>query len=171
MARTPPVRPVAPGTTPDPAPGAGRQPRRTWLVLLLGAGAVALLAGLIWAIVAAMTPRPGPPSARPTSAASPKPGQQAKYQVTRVRVVARPRGVGVRWGSPSRTAGVIAFIVVAELGGRAQQEHTVGPAGHSAVFTGLQTGRRYCFVVGTVVESADGQAGTATAPAACKAIQ
>jgi hypothetical protein len=66
---------------------------------------------------------------------------------------------------------VIAFIVVAELGGRAQQEHTVGPAGHSAVFTGLRTGRRYCFEVGTVVEPADGQAETATAPDVCKVIR
>ena len=173
MAHTPPVRPAAPGTAPDPAPGTRRQPRRTWLVLLLGAGAVTLLAGLIWGIATATRSRPGPPSppAQPTSAATLKASDQAHYQVTRVRVAALQRGVGVRWGSPSRTAGVIAFIVVAELGGRAQQEHTVGPAGHSAVFAGLQAGRRYCFVVGTVVESANGQAGTATAPAACKVIQ
>ena len=62
---------------------------------------------------------------------------------------------------------MVAFIVVAELGGRAQQEHTVGPAGNSALFAGLQDGRRYCFVVGTVVQSASGQQGTATAPAVC----
>jgi len=136
---------------------------------MLGAGAVILLAGLIWAIVAAAGPRPSPASGRPASAGL-KPSGLAHYQVTRVQVVARPRGVSVRWSSPPRTAGVIAFIVVAELGGRAQHEHTVGPAGHSAVFTGLPAGRRYCFVVGTVVQSADGQAGTATAPAACKVI-
>jgi hypothetical protein len=82
-------------------------------------------------------------------------------------VAARPLGLRVRWSPPSRTGDVIAFIVVAELGGRAQQEHTVGPGGNSAVFTGLQAGRRYCFVVGTVVKSVSGQQVTATAPAVC----
>ena len=159
MAHFPPVRPVMSGTAPEPVPGA----RRTWLALLLGAGAVALLAGLAWGIFTLTRAQPGDPSA-----ASPAlPGQQAQYQVTRVRVAARPRGMRVRWSPPARTVDVIAFIVVAELGGRAQQEHTVGPAGSSALFAGLQDGRRYCFVVGTVVQSASGQQGTATAPAVC----
>jgi hypothetical protein len=148
------------GTAPEPVPGT----RRTWLALLLGAGAVALLAGLVWGIITLTSAQPGDPS----PAASPAlPGQQAQYQVTRVRVAARPRGMRVRWSAPSRTVDVIAFIVVAELGGRAQQEHTVGPAGSSSVFAGLQAGHRYCFVVGTVVQSASGQQGTATAPAVC----
>src|SRR6266566_7307826 len=106
------------------------------------------------------------PGARPAL-----PGQQARYQVTRVRVAARPRGMRVRWSPPSRTVDVIAFIVVAELGGRAQQEHTVGPAGSGALFAGLQAGRRYCFVVGTVVKSASGQQGTATTPAVCTLVR
>ena len=171
MAHFPPVGPTAPGTTPGPVPAAARRPRRVWIVLLLGAGAVALLAGLGLRLLTAAGPRPAPPAA---SAASPGPaGQQARYQVTRIRVAVRPHGAGVRvrWGAPSRTAGAIAFIVVAELGGRAQQEHTVGPAGHSAVFMGLRPGRRYCFVVGTVVKPASGQAATATAPAVCKVIR
>jgi hypothetical protein len=153
-------------TAHEPLPGA----RRTWLALLLGAGAVALLAGLVWGIITLTSAQPGDPdpAAKATPAASPAlPGQQARYQVTRVRVVARPRGMRVRWSAPSRTVNVIAFIVVAELGGRAQQEHTVGPAGSSALFAGLQAGRRYCFVVGTVVQSPSGQQGTATAPAVC----
>ena len=159
MAHFPPVRRVMSGTAPEPVPGA----RRTWLALLLGAGAVALLAGLAWGIFTLTRAQPGdPPAASPAL-----PGQQARYQVTRVRVAARPRGLRVRWSPPSRTIDVIAFIVVAELGGRAQQEHTVGPAGNSALFAGLQDGRRYCFVVGTVVQSASGQQGTATAPAVC----
>ena len=159
MAHFPPVRRVMSGTAPEPVPGA----RRTWLALLLGAGAVALLAGLAWGIFTLTRAQPGdPPAASPAL-----PGQQARYQVTRVRVAARPRGMRVRWSPPSRTADVVAFIVVAELGGRAQQEHTVGPAGNSALFAGLQDGRRYCFVVGTVVQSASGQQGTATAPAVC----
>ena len=159
MAHFPPVRRVRSGTAPEPVPGA----RRTWLALLLGAGAVALLAGLAWGIFTLTRAQPGdPPAASPAL-----PGQQARYQVTRVRVAARPRGMRVRWSPPSRTIDVIAFIVVAELGGRAQQEHTVGPAGNSALFAGLQSGRRYCFVVGTVVRSASGQQGTATAPAVC----
>ena len=163
MAHFPPVRPVMPGTAPDPVPGA----RRTWLALLLGAGAVALLAGLVWGIIRAQPGDPSP-AARATPAASPAlPGQQARYQVNRVRVAARPRGMQVGWSPPSRTVDVIAFIVVAELGGQAQQEHTVGPAGNSALFAGLQAGRHYCFVVGTVVKSASGQQGTATAPAVC----
>ena len=66
---------------------------------------------------------------------------------------------------------MIAFIVVAELGGRAQQEHTVGPGGTSALFAGLQAGHRYCFVVGTVVRSVSGQQGTATAPPVCQLIR
>jgi hypothetical protein len=86
-------------------------------------------------------------------------------------VAPRPRGAVVRWSAPQHAAGVVAFIVLAELGGRAQQEHTVGPAGHRAVFAGLRAGRRYCFVVGTVVESAGGQAGTATAPDVCRVIR
>jgi len=159
VAHFPPVRRVMSGTAPEPVPGA----RRTWLALLLGAGAVALLAGLAWGIFTLTRAQPGdPPAASPAL-----PGQQARYQVTRVRVAARPRGMRVRWSPPSRTIDVIAFIVVAELGGRAQQEHTVGPAGNSALFAGLQDGRRYCFVVGTVVQSASGQQGTATAPAVC----
>ena len=164
MAHFPPVRPVTPGAAPEPVPGA----RRTRLVLLLGAGAVALLAGLVWGVVTRAQPAGPSPAARATPAASPAlPGQQAQYQVTRVRVAARPRGMRVRWSPPSRTVDVIAFIVVAELGGRAQQEHTVGPGGKSAMFAGLQAGRHYCFVVGTVVQSASGQQGTATAPAVC----
>jgi len=167
VAHFPPVRPVLPGTAPDPVPGA----RRTWLVLLLGAGAVALLAGLVWGIITRAQPGDTSPAARATPAASPAlPGQQARYQVTRVRVAARPRGMRVRWSPPSRTVDVIAFIVVAELGGRAQQAHTVGPAGSSALFAGLQAGRRYCFVVGTVVKSDSGQQGTATAPAVCTLV-
>jgi len=170
VAHFPPVRPVTPGAAPDPVPGA----RRTWLALLLGAGAVVLLAGLAWGVVTATRAQPGNPSpaARATPAASPAlPGQQARYQVTRVRVAARPGGMRVRWSPPSRTVDVIAFIVVAELGGRVQQEHTIGPGGHSAVFAGLQAGRRYCFVVGTVVKSGSGQQGTATAPAVCRAAR
>ena len=168
MAHVPPVRPVIPGTAPDPVPGA----RRTWLALLLGAGAVALLAGLVWGVITRAQPDDPSPAARATPAASPVlPGQQARYRVTRVRVAARPRGMRVRWSPPSRTVDVIAFIVVAELDGRAQQEHTVGPAGSSALFAGLQAGRRYCFVVGTVVKSASGQQGTATAPAVCTLVR
>ena len=159
MAHFPPVRPVMSDTAHEPLPGA----RRTWLALLLGAGAVALLAGLAWGIFTLTRAQPGdPPAASPAL-----PGQQARSQVTRVRVAARPRGMRVRWSAPSRTVDVIAFIVVAELGGRAQQEHTVGPAGSSALFAGLQAGRHYCFVVGTVVKAASGQQGTATAPAVC----
>jgi hypothetical protein len=154
---------------PDRVPGAGHRLRRTWLVLLLGAGAVTLIAGFV--LGAVLRPRPGPASPG-TATAGPRPaGQQAQFQVTRVRVTGRPGGARVRWGSPSRTAGVIAFIVVAELGGRAEQEHTVGSSGHGAVFAGLRTGRRYCFVVGTVVEPAGGRAETATAPDVCRVIR
>jgi hypothetical protein len=159
-----------PGAAPDPVPGT----RRTWLALLLGAGAVALLAGLVWGIITVTGEQPGDPSpaARATPAASPVlPGQQARYQVTRVRVAARPRGIRVRWSPPSRTVDVIAFIVVAELGGRAQQEHTVGPHGNSALFAGLRAGHRYCFMVGTVVRSPSGQEGTATAPPVCTVVR
>lgn len=164
MAHFPPVRPVMPGAAPDPV----RSARRTSLVLLLGAGAVALLAGLVWGIIARAQPGDPSPAARATPAASPVlPGQQARYQATRVRVTARPRGMRVRWSPPSRTVDVIAFIVVAELGGQVQQEHTVGPAGNSALFAGLQAGHHYCFVVGTVVRASSGQQGTATAPAVC----
>jgi hypothetical protein len=168
VADFPPARPAAPGTTPDSVPGARRRRSRTWFVLLLGTGAVALLAGLIWVLATGSRPGPASPG---TSAASPGTGQLARFQVTRIRVAAGSRGVRVRWSPPSGTADVIAFIAVAELGGRVQQERTVGPAGHSAVFAGLRAGRRYCFVVGTVVEPAGGRAGTATAPAVCKVIR
>jgi hypothetical protein len=163
VAHFPPVRPVMPGAAPDPVPGT----RRTWLALLLGAGAVALLAGLVWGIITVTRAQPGDPPA----ASSALHGQQARYEVTRVRVAARPRGIRVRWSPPSRIVDVIAFIVVAELGGRAQQEHTVGPHGNSALFAGLRAGHRYCFMVGTVVESASGQQGTATAPPVCTVVR
>ena len=166
MAHFPPVRPTAPDATSTLMPGARRRPRRTWLVLVLGAGAVAVLAGLIGRIVA-----DGSPRAAPQSPATSQASDQAQYRASSVQVSPRPRGARIRWSPPSHAAGVVAFIVVAELGGRAQQEHTVGPAGHSAVFAGLTAGRRYCFVVGTVVESAGGQAGTASAPAVCKLIR
>jgi hypothetical protein len=156
-----------PGAAPDPVRGT----RRTWLALLLGAGAVALLAGLVWGIITRAQPGDPSPAARATPASPVLPGQQARYQVTRVRVAARPRGIRVRWSPPSRTVDVIAFIVVAELGGRAQQEHTVGPTGNSALFAGLQAGRHYCFVVGTVVKSVSGQQGTATAPPVCSVVK
>jgi len=164
VAHFPPVRPVMPGAAPDPV----RSARRTWLVLLLGAGAMAPLTGLVWGIIARAQPGDPSPAARATPAASPVlPGQQARYQATRVRVTARPHGMRVRWSPPSRTVDVIAFIVVAELGGQVQQEHTVGPAGNSALFAGLLAGHHYCFVVGTVVRASSGQQGTATAPAIC----
>jgi hypothetical protein len=44
VAHFPPVRPVTPGAAPGPCP----VPGAPGLVLLLGAGAVALLAGLVW---------------------------------------------------------------------------------------------------------------------------
>jgi hypothetical protein len=166
VAHFPPVRPTAPGAIPDSAPGAQRRPRRTWLVLLLGAGAVTLLAGLIVGI-AAWKSGTGP---SPTAQSSSTSGQQAQYRASGVQVVPRPRGAIVRW-SPPHAASVVAFIVLAELGGRAQEEHTVGATGHRAVFAGLRAGHRYCFVVGTVVESAGGQAGTATAPDVCRVIR
>ena len=169
MADLPPVPPAAPGTAPDPARATERRPRRTWLVLLLGAGAAALTAGLVLGVVAGTRPGPASPG---TSTAGPKSAvQQAQFQVTRVRVTEHPRGTRVRWSPPPRTADVIAFIVIAELGGRAQQEQTVGPARHSAVFAGLRTGRRYCFVVGSVVEPDGGRAETSTAPDVCKVIR
>ncbi len=167
MAHFPPVRPIAPGTIPDSVPGARRRPRRTWLMLLLGAGAVTLLAGLVVGIAAWKSGAGPSPAAQSTSTA----GQQAQYRVTGVQVAPRPRGALVRWSAPPHAAGVVAFIVLAELGGRAQQEHTVGATGRRGVFAGLRPGRRYCFVVGTVVESAGGQAGTATAPGVCQVIR
>jgi hypothetical protein len=164
VAHFPPVRPTAPGAIPDSVPGATRRPRRTWLALLLGAGAAILLAGLIWGIAAAKS------RAGPSPAAQAQASQQAQYRASGVQVVPRPRGAVVRW-SPPHAAGVVAFIVLAELDGRAQQEHTVGATGYRAVFAGLRAGRRYCFVVGTVVESAGGQAGTATAPGVCQVVR
>jgi monoamine oxidase len=164
VAHFPPVRPTARGI-PDSVPGAPRRARRTWLALLLGAGAVIILAGLIWGL-AAWKSRGGP-----SPAAQAQASQQAQYRALSVEVAPRPGGAVVRWSPPPHTAGVVAFIVLAELGGRAQQEHTVGATGHRTVFAGLRAGRRYCFVVGTVVESAGGQAGTATAPDVCRVIR
>jgi hypothetical protein len=154
--------------------GTARRGRHTGLIVLLGAGLVSLLTGFVWGIVTAppARPRQPAPTVPATASASPMPAaEQALYRVTRVRVVARPGGARVRWAKPARTDGVTAFIVVAELGGRAQQEHTVGPTGHGAVFARLRRGRRYCFVVGTVVETASGGAGTATAPETCSVIR
>ena len=178
-----PTSPTQPGfwtrmptaaTSPDPGPGSGMRNRHAGLILLLSAGVAALLTGFVWGMGTSPNPRPGPPipTVRATSTAIlMSPSQQAQYQVTRVRVTPRPGGARIRWSAPARTAGVTAFIVVAELTGRAEQEHTVGARRHGTVFAGLRAGRRYCFVIGTVVETASGQVGTATAPLACARIR
>jgi hypothetical protein len=133
-------------------------------VLLLGAGAATLLAGLIVGIAAWRSGTGPSPAAQATTTAG-------QYRATGVQAAPRPRGALVRWSPPQHAAGVVAFIVLAELDGRAQREHTVGATGHRTVFAGLRPGHRYCFVVGTVVEAAGGQAGTATAPGVCQVIR
>jgi serine/threonine protein kinase len=164
-AQPPPVQP------PSVQPPAKR--RYTGLVLLLSAGLVALLAGIVWGAVTAPRSqhRPPAPKITNTSAASPLPAaQQGAYRAGGVTVTTMGHGARVSWTAPRSSNGVAAFIVVAELADQAQQEHTVGARGRNAVFAGLQAGQRYCFVVGTLVESADGRANTAAASPVCTVV-
>ena len=73
----------------------------------------------------------------------------------------------MHWTAPVRQSGVTAYLVVAELDGTELQEHTVGLTSHRTVFAGLKNGPRYCFVVGTLIESAAGQASTAATAPVC----
>lgn len=73
----------------------------------------------------------------------------------------------VRWAAPANVHGVTAYLIVAESGGAAAQERTVGLTARRAVFAGLTAGQRYCFVVGALIEPAGGQARTAAARPVC----
>jgi hypothetical protein len=164
---------AAPGLDqPQPAQAPAKH-RHTGLILLVAAGVVALLAGVVWgAVTAPRSPQGAPaPKITDTSAASPMPaGQQGAYRVGGVTLTALAHGARVSWSAPRSSNGVTAFIVVAELANQAEQEHTVGAHARSAVFTGLQAGQRYCFVVGTLVESADGRPGTAATRPVCAVV-
>jgi serine/threonine protein kinase len=167
----PPPVPPRPTQPPPVQPPAKR--RYTGLILLLSAGLVALLAGIVWGAVTAPRAQQHPPAPKitNTSAASPLPAaQQGAYRAGSVTVTPLGHGARVSWTAPRSSNGVAAFIVVAELADQAQQEHTVGARGRSVVFAGLSAGQRYCFVVGTLVESADGRPNTAAASPVCTVV-
>jgi hypothetical protein len=139
-------------------------------MLLVAAGVVALLAGFVWGIVTSSQSRPprAEPTFRATSSAGPvSPSQLKLYRATDIQIETKPTGIRVRWTAPVRSDGVTAFLVVAELNGAEKQEHTVGLTTHSTIFAGLKHGPRYCFVVGTLIESAAGQASTAATAPVC----
>ena len=164
----PPAQPVM--SEREPTPDRERTASRirpTGPMLLIAAGLLALLAGFVWGIVTGSHSKPqSGPTVRATSSASPiGPGQLALYRARNVRVSARPSGIVVTWSAPSKTTGVTAFLVVAKVPGRPRTQ-VVGHA-HSAVFAGLPSGHRYCFVVGTLIESPAGQASTATTRPVC----
>jgi len=64
--------------------------------------------------------------------------------------------------------GVNAFLVIPKVPGR--QAQVVGRAARSAIFSGLARGHKYCFVVGTLIESAAGQANTAATRPVCARV-
>jgi hypothetical protein len=134
---------------------------------------VALLGGVAWGVITAPGSAQGTPAPRltQTSALSLLPAaQQVAYRAGRVKVTARARGARVSWTAPHSSKGVTAFIVVAGLASQAKQEHTVGAHGRTAVFAGLRAGQRYCFVVGTLVKSADGRSNTAATKPVCTVV-
>jgi serine/threonine protein kinase len=139
-------------------------------MLLVAAGVVALLAGFVWGIVTGSRPsRPrAEPTVRATSSAGPvSPAQLKLYRATDIQISPKPSGIEVSWTAPVRQIGVTAYLIVAELNGAEQQEHTVGLTSHSTVFAGLKNGPSYCFVVGTLVESPSGRASTAATAPVC----
>jgi hypothetical protein len=147
--------------------------RRIGQILLLSLGVVALLGGVAWGAITApgsVQGTPGPKITQ-TSAASLLPAaQQVAYRAGGVKVTARARGARVSWTAPHSSKGVTAFIVVAGLASQAKQEHTVGVHSRSVAFAGLRAGQRYCFVVGTLVKSADGRSNTAATRPVCTVV-
>jgi hypothetical protein len=139
------------------------------MALLLAIGVVTLLAGIIWGVVT--TPgqavAPGHANAGATAVAPLPAQQEAGFRPQRVAVEPVAAGARVSWSAPGDAAAVTAYIVIAERGGHTAQERTLGAATHDAVFAGLLPGQRYCFVVGSLVEAADGQPATAAAAPAC----
>lgn len=168
----PPVDLTAPPTAGHPHPRQHRpaQRRPTGLLLLVAAGLLALLAGVVWGVVTAPAPRPprGGPTVRATASAKPvNPAKLAAYRPTSVQALVRAGAIVVQWAAPVNVHGVTAYLVVAESGGSARQERTVALAARRAVFAGLAGGQRYCFVVGALIEPAGGQARTAAARPVC----
>lgn len=134
-------------------------------MLLIAAGLLALLAGFVWGIVTGSRPQPGP-TVRATASASPiSPAQLALYRATDVKVSIRRTGVVVSWSAPQTLAGVNAFLVIPKVPG--QQPQVVGRTARRVIFSGLPSAPRYCFVVGTLIESAAGQANTAATKPVC----
>jgi hypothetical protein len=134
-------------------------------MLLIVAGVIALLAGFVWGIVTGSRPKPGP-SVRATASASPiSPARLALYRATDVKVTIRRTGVQVTWSAPQTMTGVNAFLVIPKVPG--QQPQVVGHTTRSVIFSGLPSEFRYCFVIGTLIESASGQANTAATKPVC----
>jgi hypothetical protein len=102
-----------------------------------------------------------------TGAIALSPAQQASFRPRQVTVTPASPGIRVSWSAPAIAAGVSGYIVIAERGGQPVQERTLAPSSLDAVFTGLPTGQRYCFVVGSLLQSASGQPLTAAAAPAC----
>ncbi len=170
--RPQPAQPSQP-PEPEPAQAAGRpKGRPVGPMLLVAAGVIALLAGFVWGIVTGShhnQPQTGPTVRATASASQVPPAQLALYQARNIRVSPGPGGELVTWAAPARLSDVTAYVVIAELNGAAAMEHPAGLSQHRIVFAGLAAGHRYCFVVGTLIESGN-QASTAAAKPVCANI-
>lgn len=169
-AQAPPTPAPPPPAPPPPATAAQAPPARGSVrhvgpMLLVAAGVLALLAGFVWGIVTGSHPKPGPRVRAITSASPISPARLALYRATDVKVSVRRTGILVTWSAPSATTGVNAFLVIPKVPG--QQAQVVARTARSAIFSGLPSGHRYCFVVGTLIESAAGQANTAATKPVC----
>lgn len=156
-----PLVPGPPSTPPPPRGGT----RHVGLMLLIAAGVLALLAGYVWGIVTGSHPKPGPSALATTSAGPISPAQLARYRATDVKVSARRTGILVTWSAPVAMTAVNAFLVIPKVPG--QQTQVLARTARSATFSGLPGGHKYCFVVGTLIQSTAGKASTAATKPAC----
>ena len=162
---TPPAPALPPPAPPAAAPPARGGVRHAGPMLLVAAGVLALLAGFVWGIVTGSHPKPGPSVRAITSASPISPARLALYRATDVKVSVRRTGILVTWSAPSATTDVNAFLVIPKVPG--QQAQVVARTARSAIFSGLPSGHKYCFVVGTLIESPAGQANTAATKPVC----
>jgi hypothetical protein len=151
-------------------PGESRRggARHVGLMLLIAAGVLALVAGYVWGIVTGSHPEPGPSLRATTSAGPISPAQLARYLAKDVKVSVRRTGILVTWSAPATMTDVNAFLVIPKVPG--QQAQVVARTARSAIFSGLPSGHRYCFVVGTLIESGAGKANTAATKPVCKRV-
>jgi hypothetical protein len=155
--------------------------RYVGLGLLVAAGLVALVAGLVWGSVtggnSARTSAPRPTAAPSTQPPSTQPATAQpsllpqplldQYRATGLVVAPGSGSTLISWQAPQRTDHVALFVIIAELNSRPVTQQEVGVGGRSVAFTGLLPRQDYCFVVATIVEQDSGAAAMAVTQPVC----